>query len=651
MNINDTIKRGGEELPKEKIQNKEGGELSLNKAREGLSRFGIKAFGRLDGKTEESFFLSFVRRLSIDRKFMRPLKYRIALAKDESLVFYILSYLGRLVLSLEIATYGTFLLLFSLTSVFTEVARTLIKTGDIYSIDYSVVLQSLILFILSFLLIFGGRTKNLSEGILGSSIMSFIFLDLFGVRRESLTVGERTVSGSYGAILLGVGFGIMTLSISPTEALINILVTVLAITVICVPESGVVMTILALPFLADHQLFMLIFFVWVCYIMKLLLGKRSFKATFTDGAVICFGLWVLLAGVVSLGGHENVKGIAGIWMIFSFVLVSTLIRGRQWIARCRSAVVLSAEIYGIIAVCGTAVKYISQRLSGDEIIFAYLPTDIPAVSKEDGIFLVLAIFFVLSSFKLNGEKKSGVGIFFMSAVLVAGIFLTFSWEIWLAFVAGFCFYSIYTRPKSAIAVIIIAVIIVALLIVIPDEARAEIMEFSNFSKEDIANRLENNKALFRSAVDNIFGGTGLSETALRGEMAKYTEEGYFVELGASNTLLLMVAQLGLFGACLFVFIFLLVGGAYTVWGRGSKTDRRLSSVGVSGLSSFFAFFVLGVVENVFAEAGITVLFWLLAGLVYSSCKVMKDEAHGFESNDEKVYYVERTKSEVKSDAR
>lgn len=622
--------------------------MSLKKGREKPLRAGVKECGRLDGRTDASFFLNFIKKLSIDRRFIKPLKYRIALAKDESLVFYILSYIGRTVLSLEIATYGIFLLLFSITSFFTEAARTLINTRDIYSIDYTVAIRSIILLILATVLVFGGRSKNLSEGILGSSILSFVLLDMLGVRRESIQIPEKRISGSYVAILLGVVMGLMTLVYSPTALFRSLFLLILGIIIINVPESGIVMTFFAIPFLDAIHMYSLVCFVWICYIMKLLIGKRSFKLTFTDSTVIYFGILMLLAGVFGFGGNLYESGILSLVTVFCFLLVSTLIKNRKWVARCRGAVVLSAEIYGIISVLGTVVKYVSERMLHGTSVAAYIPENLPTVTRQTGLYLLLAIFFVFSSFRLNGEKKGGLRIVFMSAVLIAAIVLSFSWEIWLSFIAGACFYSIYKNRRSVILILLIAAVTVALFFLLPEDIVDSVLEISGFSVDDISVKLQDNIALLKST--NIFGGSGLSHSAIRAEMSEYLAEGHIPSLEGVSTLLMLFAQLGLFGALLFIFIFLLIIGSYSVWGRSYRADKGLASVGASGFASFFAIFFLGITENIFQSSSVSVLFWLIAGLVYASCKVMKDEAYGNETGDEAVCYVEKARSEVKSDA-
>jgi hypothetical protein len=264
--------------------------------------------------------------------------------------------------------------------------------------------------------------------------------------------------------------------------------------------------------------------------------------------------------------------------------------------------------------------------------------------------MILAVFFVFSSFKLNGERKGAIKVFFMSTVLIAGIFLTFSWEIWLAFIIGVCFYLSGTKPKSLVAIVLIVVVVAGVLVVIPADAREEIFEFANFSVQNEESKLQSELALIKVAFKNILGGIGLSENTLRSEMIQYAdlEE---IESFNANTFVRIIAQTGIFGILLFVFIIILVKGSYRVWGRNYKTDRGLASVGISGFASIFAFLFLGMMENVFAQSTVTMFFWLLLGLVYSSCKVMKDEAYGDEFEKESPYCVEKPKAEVKKRAK
>ena len=83
----------------------------------------VKKCGNLDGKAESSAIVGFLNKLSFHRRFIKPIKYKVTRSKDESLIFYCLSYLGKILLSLDILNYGTFLLLFSITSFLAECGR------------------------------------------------------------------------------------------------------------------------------------------------------------------------------------------------------------------------------------------------------------------------------------------------------------------------------------------------------------------------------------------------------------------------------------------------------------------------------------------------------------------------------------------------
>ena len=176
------------------------------------------------------------------------------------------------------------------------------------------------------------------------------------------------------------------------------------------------------------------------------------------------------------------------------------------------------------------------------------------------------------------------------------------------------------------------------------------MDFAGFSREGFSEAMEQTKALFKITLDNLWGGIGLSDNTVKAYLWDIFPENVNISHEYSNTFLLMTLQLGIFGILLFMFILLLVIGSYTVWGRSRKANKKLTLVGVSGISMLAAFIFLGFLEFVFSDTGVSLVFWMMGGLVYASSKVIKDEACGIEERDLAVFHVNKKKAEVIADA-
>ena len=640
MSKSENKKEGGSILNKKEIRNEKAIKRK-NKENKVYSFF--KKLGRMDDRTESSFFLGLIRKISLKKRFIKPLKYNIARAKDESMVFYALSQFGKMLLSLDLLNYGTFLLIFSITSLLTEGARALITTSSIYSIDLAQIILSLVVFISSMALVFSGKGRSLAEGIHGSVILSFFVFNLFGVRRESLKAFEKTKSELFLMILLGVALGVSVIWVSPGAILLTIAIAVVSIIIFNVPESGIIMTLLFAPFLSDGFLFVLTAYVWLCFVMKLVVGKRSFKLTFTDFVVICFGIMVFVAGATSIGGVDYEKGFMGLWVVLCFILVSVFIKNRAWIARCRMVITISGVIYGIFIIVSVLLNNVINASSIK--MGAYLSSYIPNNVEENGIILLLSIFFVFSYVTTNVKTKSRFYMLLLSGIMILAMFLTYSWQLWLAFIIGFGIYKSYTSPKTVSVFAFIIAVVIVLLIVVPNTALENILDFAGFSATEISEAMESNKALLKIAGKNILGGIGLCESTLQSNLAVYSIS--FEDLKV-NTVLLMLSQVGIFGVALLGFAFLLIAGSYFVWNKGKGKEKNLRSVGVAIMSMFVSVMVLSNLKYTFADLTASLTFWMMIGLVYSTCKVIKDELSDLESADERVFYVDAGKMEVKN---
>ncbi len=609
------------------------------KARESAAISVIKKCGRLDSKTDESFFLNFIKNLSLRRKFIKPLKHKISEVKDESVIFYGLSYIGKLLLSLELPYYGTFFLLFGVVSFLTEIVKTLIFTNNIFNSDLSVIACSLSLVITAMILLFGGKAKTLSDGITSSSILSFFLFTLFGVRKECVIVKKRTSGGLLFVILAGISLGFMTLLESPQDILFKILILILGIIIFNVPESGVVMTLLFAPFLSVFWLVVITLYVWFCYIMKLLVGRRSFKPTFTDGVVIFLGIIILSGGIVGVGEKNIFKGMAGLWLIMCFILVSTLIKNRHWVERCRNAAAISTVVSGVIYAFGSIAYKITDEFFLDNDILVSLVSGLPVFDLNSGLILLLGIFFVFSYYHTCDRARRKLGLLILSVILAGGIFLTYSWEVWLSFIIGTALYSVSIKPKTIYIFVIALISVVVAFFVIPEGMLEQVYEIAGFSEQEILCKLQNQKALFEVGAHNFMAGVGYSDVFLKTEVSALLPVGFDLMVYNSGTPALMLAESGILAVFVYVLVFLMIFGSYLIWGRNEKANKKTALTGTCGICMITAVAVYGIFDNLFLNTTAALIFWLVSGLVYASCKVLREEANHLEKKEEKVYYV------------
>lgn len=640
-----------------KLANKVSGNLK-NGVDNSVTVAAIKSLGRLDLKTKDSWLLNKIPKKEVTNKFIKPMKRKISAMKEESATFYALDYIGKMLLATKLRIYGTLLLSFGIYSIVAALVLSYIESQSILNLEYTNVITSAVVVLLSFVLIFGGGKKTLAQSLCESKSMSVLLFGLLGVKEENLRKEHNVLSMSpLLAFIFGMLLGIASMFVSSLTLIIRIFMLLVGVIIFVIPESGVVLTLIVLPFASVGQIGMITFYVWICYIFKLILGRRTFRMTFTDGAVFLLAMTILISGAIFTSNGSWFNGLLRSGFVLIFILVSTLIRSREWLIRCENAIYISCAAISIWSVIEYVLKYALSYISNNMAslpfndIIEKLEFDINSISVFDNyevlsVYIMLTVFFVIAHYDASTTKTASIRTITAFFASLTVLILSKVWTAWIGFIAGFIVYIVNKNKKAIYYVLVLLVGVVLAAIFIPSEFLAGAIELCDFDIPSFLSRVEVWTGGLRMAVANIFG-IGISSERFSDIYQQYAITANTGAVHSYNLYLQISIETGLFSLILFLMIILLVMGSYSIWSKAKiKGDSRTSCIGHAGICAMVSMLVYGIVDYSLYDYSLFIALFMILGLSYACCKIMREEADGKESEAEAVYYFKR--EEIKS---
>lgn len=473
---------------------------------------------------------------------------------------------------------------------------------------------------------------TLSSAILSGKISYFIFVTALGFREDVIRHTKKPYGKMNVAFIAGLILGLAAFFV-PTMYIILGLVGIAGLYLILVsPEAGLLIIFAALPFLPTMLLVAAIGYVTVCYLLKLIRGKRILKFEPVDIAALIFMIMLLLGGVFSVSRTTSVKSVlVFVCFMLGYFLTVNLIRSREWAVRCFVAIAVAAT--------GESLIGILQYLRGDletKWIDTNMFTDIsgritstlenPNVLAEY-IILTLPVLIALL-FSAKGFRQKFFA-FLVCGVSAACLLLTWSRGAWLGIAVGAILFIMIYHRRSIYLFVAGAASIPFLTALLPESIIRRVTTIGDMADSSTSYRVYIWRATVKMIGDYFAGGIGIGEGAFRAIYPRYSYAGIEAAPHSHNLYLQIWLEIGIFGIIIFLaFIFMLLQNNFThsheLALRDDKTgsDRVLACACMCGLVSIL---VQGLTDYIWYNYRVFLMFWLIAGLSAAFIRVGRNE--------------------------
>ena len=341
-----------------------------------------------------------------------------------------------------------------------------------------------------------------------SAMAGFIIFDVLGARKHEIYPVNAKLAPAGLALLLGMGFGLISFIITPIKMALLLLFIFLSFWILHTPEAGMIVVCLILPFLDLKYTVLILSVTLASYVLKILQLKRTAKFGYTDLWVAVFAL-VFLTGIPKgANGSITINNVLICTLfICSFFLVKNLISSYEWIKRFFMAnifsltgvsfisliQVLSYDSDGIVlSVLSSAKHGISSMFDTPDILAVYILSSIP-------------LLFTMAKKSVSGkEKRTSRFIAFAS---ICTLFFTVSYGGYFSFfITLFIFLLMYSKKTFAFATLSVLPVSAIAAIISQIEGFSIFNAFANSSSVSYAA-----KEAFASVAAYPLCGTGLKE--------------------------------------------------------------------------------------------------------------------------------------------
>lgn len=464
-------------------------------------------------------------------------------------------------------------------------------------------------------------SRSLSANIYTSKLCDSLLFKFLGLNKEKMReVSEKSrIAVPNLSIFIGIGLGALSCIVLPLRLIAIIGLIILAYCVLRAPEIGVIAIILALPFAPVNVMQICVAFVFVCYLFKCIVGKRTFKFEYFD-------IWVALVLILTLIRGSISKNIAVsareallcVTLMLSYFIVTNLIRSKEWFRRCLLSLVTSGLIVAVIAIIQAILGRMSVNLPDVGRLFSNGQSVVSSFYDPDTLahFLVAIIPFTLVHFISERVTRKKLTGFIIGAVLITAVGFTHS----LSGVIGIAcavllLLMIFNRNFTYLAIIVIAVCPV-LYFTLPQNALEQIMSTKMLEGLTISSLVENAREGFKMFLSHPLG-IGAGEEVFK--LTFDTTNGY-----VNNMLIQSLIEYGIIGLIVFVaFAIMLIRLTFSYCVKAKNQYRNIN--GCAGFCAVAGLLTSAMIDYSWHDKRLYLLFWLLVALLFAYMRIERQD--------------------------
>ena len=559
----------------------------------------------------------------------------VATVFEENVATKLVGAFRTLLASLSFNVYGIFFAIYGLTAVFMHYISQV--TRGYYIHDFYAVITAAMLIFCSFPML--TSSKSISQMTSESRIVRKLALSFLGFPEENLKY-KNAVGGIAGMFIsagLAAGFGALTYFWHPSYFLIAFGVVVVLCIIFANPESGVVLTVMAAPFLqyteyADLILALMVGVTAVSFICKVIRRRRIVIFSAEEIILVIFCGFIIVASSFSVGGSATfLDALKTVLIIFGgFFLTYNLTKGENRLEVCTRLLTVS-----FIALCVSGLWYIFYHGIIDGFVYSIREDFSHILLESNDNFLYLndsvSVFSVLSVlvFPLlylyiarSKNVRQFVALGIVMLMCAAASFAYGTYEAVVAIAVELVVFFIMWSHRSLSALIFVAAPILTIFMLYHYaevywgwSSPAEILETVLPANDPISSsRSEIGASISAMIADGNQSGIGAGSHAYQMMLPQYANA-VSRENGAQGNLYWQIICWsgigGLVAFLAFFFILLKKSLGYLMLSRHKKLRGAVLALFCS-MSVALAF---GLVNCLWTDVRMLYLFWVCAGLL------------------------------------
>lgn len=485
---------------------------------------------------------------------------------------------------------------------------------------------SVLLIVLGIPLLLSG--KPLCTAIRDSTVWNAFFTRFCGFHERSYAAPDGATGRKGAAFILGLPFGILTCFVHPLWLIVGCFAAIAAYIVLINPECGLYAAIFLMPFfviLPRPSIFLALLVIYTAFALgvKLLRGKRYFRAEPLDIFVFCFMAAMLLGGLASYGGGQSIRA-AAIYaaLMLGYYLTVGLVNTKEKLVRAAMMLCVSllfVSLYGIY-------QDVSGNISAEWIdteMFDNIGGRVVSTFENPnmlGEYLILLLPIVAAVF--FGDRRLSTKPASLAAFAAGCLCLIYTWArgAWLGFLlAAVLFVLMWSRRSVAL----IAAGICLLPLAVPYLPANIISRFSSIG--DLTDTSTNYRVFIwrgsaRMAADYALTGVGVGEQAFNRIYPFYSFAGIEKAPHSHNLFLQIFIELGIFGFVLFIAMLIcFLQSGFSLAKRGE--DRAVRLIGCGAMCGVLAALLQGMTDYVWYNYRVFFLFWIVFGLCSAARRI------------------------------
>lgn len=552
-----------------------------------------------------------------------------------------LLYLPMRSIGIATCSFGMYTLLMSLIRYF------LIDRSIQFAIEY--IIAGIVLVTISMPMLVS--TASLAYVLVTSRTMNWIIFRVCGIRYDKIDITTPPRVQNNWPFLIGMLLGLLSFFVSPIYIALAIIAAAVVYLIVCIPECGILLLFLTLPFVPTMAAAALNIFTALCYFIKLMRGKRLLKFERIDIMIAIYAVIVLFGGIFSVTGGSFKPSLLYVSFICGYFVVVNTIRTGEWVDRCVGALLISAAVVGFIGLWENFSGSVATTWQ-DEKMFEEISGRVVSTFGNPNVlgeYLIMTLPFAIALFFMTKKLSKKAGALILCAIGGGCLIYTWSRGAWLGFlIAMLCFMLIYTK-KTVFLIVAGVASLPFLPFVLPQSIINRMASIGNIADSSTSYRVNIWKAALNMINDVLLSGIGVGSEAFGIVYQKYTFSGIESAPHSHNLYFQIIIEVGIFGLFVFLIVMLLfvqscfsyLGSDYAkltlnrdassgelgigVYAASNRMKMKSRLYVTAGFAAIIAMLAQGVTDYVWYNYRVFFMFWLVMALTQAARRTAVSE--------------------------